>query len=210
MIEQLQQLVGIAWPGLAGIEDEQLAGGSGQADRATRQGKGMLCGKSHQQAFSGDLLAVNRSVLDRQAAETGVDTTVFQRGDLRHRVHLDQVDLDLRGGLAQPPDHVGHRAVDRRAYKADDEASATPRRMRRHGRFELVYRVAHALSMIEQKPPGIRQAHRTTLAIEQLHAQLLLQFAYLATERRLGDAQHVGCARKAALTGDSQEIAQVA
>ncbi len=45
-------------------------------------------------------------------------------------------------------------------------------------------------------------------AVEELHAQVLLQFAYLPAERGLGDVEPLGGTGEVAFLGHGQEVAQ--
>src|SRR5690606_30158769 len=62
---------------------------------------------------------------------------------------------------------------------------------------------------LEKQPAGVGQRHMPVAALEQAHAQLLLQRLDLLAQWRLGNAQQFGGPAEMQLLGDGDEIAQV-
>jgi hypothetical protein len=63
--------------------------------------------------------------------------------------------------------------------------------------------------LIEKQAPGIGDAQRPAVTVEQLHAEFFLQQLDLTAERWLGDMQTFGRAREVFLLRHGDEIAQV-
>ncbi|MNN04923.1 hypothetical protein D3C81_1176640 [compost metagenome] len=68
----------------------------------------------------------------------------------------------------------------------------------------------HLTRLGQEQPAGLAQRHSAVGALEQAHAQLLLQRLDLLAQRRLGNAQLQGGAAEVQLFGNGDEIAQVA
>jgi hypothetical protein len=78
------------------------------------------------------------------------------------------------------------------------------------GAPQLVCRVEHAGSALQQEAPGVGQRDLVRRAPQQLDAELAFEQAHLPAEGRLGDVQALGRAREAALGGHGDEVAQPA
>ena len=60
-----------------------------------------------------------------------------------------------------------------------------------------------------EQPPGLGQADRAAVAVDQRHAQILLEQLDLPAERRLGDVQDLRRAGEIALPRQSDEISEL-
>src|SRR6185436_16228815 len=82
--------------------------------------------------------------------------------------------------------------------------TSLPRRIRR----VIQLRERHS-SFIQERPPGIRETHSAFGPREERKAQLDLEFADLATQRRLRDMKARGRPTEVQLFGDGHEISKL-
>ena len=153
--------------------------------------------------------AFDSPVVAADAAEADVDTASLERLDLLHRHHLHQLDVQLRGVLAQLAHQRGDAAVQGGGDEANRENTPLlmPHALGRN--LHLLYAAEDLQGLFEEQLARIAKPQRTAGAGDQGHAQFLLQQLDLAAQRRLGDMQLFGSAGEVALAGDGDEIAQL-
>ena len=73
----------------------------------------------------------------------------------------------------------------------------------------LVDRAQRGAGRLQQRLAGLRELHAAGRALQQRHAELLLEPGDRGAERLLGDVHAGGRAREVQLLGDGDEVAQV-
>ncbi len=153
--------------------------------------------------------ALDRRVVEGNAAEPDIDSALLQRRDLLHRRQLDKAECHLGSRRAIGADHLGQVAIERRADKSDDQACLLYLAEATHHRLHLVHPIEHLNRLLEQQPAGIGQRQRPACPIEQRDTDLILELLDLPAERRLGDVQLLGRAGEIALPRNGDEIAEL-
>ncbi|MCY1547882.1 hypothetical protein D9M68_839620 [compost metagenome] len=110
--------------------------------------------------------------------------------------------------LPEAPDDARQHPIQRGADKADrhlvlDLADALGHRLQLGGLGQQLQRVGVEVA------PGVGQLERARVALEQLHAQVILQLLDLARQRGLGDMQPLGRAGEVAFLCHGHEVTQV-
>lgn len=140
------------------------------------------------------------------APEADVDAPVLERLDLIHRRHLVQAQLDFAVLGAKAPDDARQHPVQRRADKAHRQRALDLADALRH-RFELGCLREQLHRVRIEEAPRVGHLQRPRMALEQRHAERLLELLDLAAQRRLRDVQALGRAREVLLLRDRDEVA---
>ncbi len=116
----------------------------------------------------------------------------------------------MGGGGPKPADHLGQKPEQGRSDEADDEAATPLPRNLAHHDAQLIHPRQNMHGMFVEQPSGLGQPQGPGVAVEQLDADLVLELADLAAQRRLGDVEDLGRAGEVPLIGDGDEVAKVA
>ena len=210
VVEQRQDLVGVAGPRQPGIEDERFSGEFLQRDRGGFLGEVVGGGKSDDQRFVSKHRSPNRRILEADPAEADVDAAVLQGDDLVERDALHESEVDVRRLQTELADQFGQARVDRRGDEADREASPLRRDRRPDHRTHVLDTGQHLQGLLMEEVTDRRQLQGPFASIDERCAQLGFELLDRAAERGLGDMKPVRSAVDVPFGCDGNEIAELA
>ena len=139
----------------------------------------------------------------RQIQLAGVHLTEQVQGHPRH-----QLQLDPRRGGAKTRQGLGQQAGLYRGYGADAQLALPVGHGGGHGHLRIERE--DLLGQRQGMPAGGIEHGGAATAIEQAHAEVLLQHAHLRADRRLGQAKVLAGSGEGAVAGNHQEGFQLA
>jgi hypothetical protein len=169
----------------------------------------MARGKDRDLAFNAEVFGVEPGeVVERAMHDCHVGVPVAQQPCLL--ADLAQEDLDrCRTGFArkrvkEPSQQLVGSPGLRREHQRPRGIPGTPRPTR-SGRD----RIEGPSGLAEQHPAGVGERHSSTVPIEELNAEPLLQLADRARQRRLCDPEANGGASKVQFLGNGDEVPEL-
>jgi len=154
-------------------------------------------------------LDAESGVDDRRSDEADMDVAPFQREELVRGPHLAHGEAHLRPALAEGGEDRRQEFQRGRAGDADDQVAglSLPGAPRRRPRpLDLLQNLS---GLPQQGLAGRGQLDRASAAIEQGHAQFVLQRLDLLGERRLGHVQRLGRPAEMPVFREDDEVAEM-
>ncbi len=159
-------------------------------------------------AFFTDDATNDRLIVESQSTKTDIDAAVLQRRDLLERRHLQKVDLCTWEDDAEAADQFRKSVVERGSDKADIELQHRSFGDPLGHRAHLVDALQDLAPLFEQIPSWLCQ-RQWSAAIEQTHAQFVLELLYLAAQWRLRNVEFLGGTAEGAFRSHGGEVTQV-
>ncbi len=142
--------------------------------------------------------------------ERDVDRAVLQPLQQAGRVRLLEVQTDRRMRAVEGADRRRHRRGQRGRDQPDAQLGRAPAGQRAGRLAGALGRAQRVQRLGQEGRARLRQRHAARRALEEPHAQLVLERTDLRAERRLRDPQLARGLREARGAGDGREVAQVA
>ena len=143
-------------------------------------------------------------------ADCKIDTALLQVLDQISMEAVQHVDVNQRAGALQVEHGARHEAARCARSGAEAHDAGLGFQQARQFRAQRAHFAFDRAAVLEQKLAKGRRRGELGVAIEQVHAKLLLQSMDRLAQRLLSAAQLAGRAREAAMLDDRQEIAQLA
>jgi hypothetical protein len=184
--------------------DQRLGAQVIRRDRAPA-GEAVLGRQDADQRLAGELVLLDRRVQQRRAHEGDVDQVVAQLLGMQARVADGQLERDLRIARAEGFDDLARQAAGERAGEAQAQAAARAR-PGLLGPLRGARRAGQDVARVIQEANARGgERHAAAVALEQPHAELVLQRPHLLRHARLRQVQLLGGAAEVQLLGDGDE-----
>src|SRR3954447_22929763 len=205
-----QHLVGVARARFGWVDDQGMRNQVIQAQRAGIVQERMADRQSRYERLLCENLPLDGWIIDMEAAEADVDLALFQSAYLLHAREFQHVDVEIRVGRMEAADHPGQRPVQDRADEADAEPALVDLAHSSGHHLQRLCAIQDGEGVLVEEASSVGYPQRAASALDERHAEFLLELLKLAAQRGLGHVQRLGGSGHAALTDCSHKVAEMA